>query len=50
MWLTDPGYEVAYKQRSEGTYRLGECYVTVSLSGVNDDGYAYKLAAAIIEP
>ena len=50
MWLTDPGYEVAYKQRSEGTYPLGECYVTVSLSGVNDDGYAYKLAAAIIEP
>ena len=50
MWVTDPEYELEYKQRFDGVYQLGECYVTVSLGGVNKDGYAYKLAAAIIKP
>lgn len=46
--VTDPRYERAYLALADGTYDLGESYLTVSLSEPWD-GYAYKLVAAIIE-
>ena len=50
MWVTDDDYEREYLQQPDGTYQLGECYVTISLGGANEDGYAYKLTAAILRP
>lgn len=47
LWVTDPGFEKAYKARGEGEYSLGECCVTVSLGDVHE-GRCYKLIAAII--
>ena len=48
-WLsiTDPAYERAYHSKPNGTYPLGECFLTVSL-GESYRGYTYKLVAAII--
>ena len=34
----------------DGEYRIGEAYVTVSLAEPHEDGYSYKLVAAIIRP
>lgn len=50
-WLrvTDPKYEREYLQKPNGSYHIGECFLTVSL-GEPYYGYAYKLIAAIIEP
>ena len=50
IWVTDPDYEDKYRQQPDGNYQVGECLATVSLSGVNRDGYSYKLIAAIIKP
>ena len=36
--------------QAEGRHDVGECLVTVSLAGAYDDGYCYKLIAAIIKP
>ena len=44
--ITDPDYEM----QAEGRHDVGECLVTVSLAGAYDDGYCYKLIAAIIKP
>ncbi len=49
IWVTDPRYEEEYLQKPNGDYHIGECFLTVSLAD-GDDGYAYKLIAAIIEP
>ena len=51
-WLsvTDPDYKQAYLKRPNGTYHIGECYITVSLTGVYIDGKCYKVIAAIIKP
>ncbi|MFJ5802985.1 dual OB domain-containing protein [Streptomyces decoyicus] len=46
--LTDPEYEKTYLAKQEGTYKLGESFLTVSLGEPHED-YAYKLVAAIIE-
>ncbi len=46
--VTDPVYEKRYFAQSNGRYRLGEAFLTVSL-GEPFEGYAYKLVAAIIE-
>ncbi len=48
-WLrvTDPEYEQRYLQEPNGTYSIGERFVTVSL-GEPYQGYAYKLIAAVI--
>ncbi|MCI3223981.1 hypothetical protein [Streptomyces sp. NP-1717] len=46
--VTDPAYEQEYLAKSEGTYELGESFLTVSL-GEPYEGYVYKLVAAIIE-
>ena len=48
LWVTDPACEHTYLNRPNGTYQLGECFLTVSL-GEPYQGYAYKLIAAIIE-
>lgn len=48
LWVTDPRYERAYLQRPDGNYRIGGCFLTVSI-GDEYHGYAYKLIAAIIE-
>ncbi len=48
LWVTDPTYEKRYLRMTDGTYNLGECFVTVSL-GEPFRGSIYKLIAAIIE-
>lgn len=50
MWVTDPVITRRYLELSDGTYSLGESYITVSLGEPNNDGYCYKLIAAIINP
>ena len=47
--VTDPIYEGQYRSKPDGTYPLGECYLTISL-GEPYNGFIYKLIAAIIEP
>ena len=35
----------------EGIYSIGECFLTISLTAKPfDDGYAYRLIAAVIKP
>ena len=45
--VTDPIYEQRYPRH--GTYRIGGCFIAVSL-GEPYHGYAYKLIATVIEP
>jgi hypothetical protein len=52
--VTDPVYEERYMARRDGEYRLGGCYLTISLGEKfrdEDTGmdYCYKLVAAVIE-
>ncbi|MCY3821007.1 MAG: hypothetical protein OXH52_16895 [Gammaproteobacteria bacterium] len=47
LWVTDPGYERTYLAKLNGTYDLGECYLTISL-GEPYQGDCHKLIAAII--
>ena len=47
LWVTDPGWERTYLARLNGTYDIGECYLTVSL-GEPYGGACYKLIAATI--
>ena len=49
LWVTDPIYERRYLAKLDGTYRIGECHLTVSLGEPYRDTI-YKLIAAIIEP
>jgi hypothetical protein len=46
--LTDPEVEAAFLGRQEGIYRLGPCYLTISL-GEPFNGFCYKLIAGVIE-
>lgn len=46
--VTDPQYRQEYRTRRDGNYGLGGCYLTVSVGELFDDGYHYKLIAAII--
>lgn len=48
LWVTDPRYEQAYRPKPDGEYKLGECYLTISLGEPYNDA-CYKLIAAIIE-
>ncbi len=50
-WLrvTDPTCTRQYLRQPDGSYQIGERFLTVSL-GEPFHGYAYKLIAAIIEP
>jgi hypothetical protein len=47
--VTDPIYERRYLAQPDGRYRLGDCYLTVSL-GEPFNNACYKLVAAILEP
>lgn len=49
LWITDPGYEHKYLDKPVGRYKIGESFLTVSLSEPYDDGNCHKLIAAIIE-
>ncbi len=49
LWVTDPMYERRYLARLDGTYRIGECHLTVSLGEPYQDAI-HKLIAAIIDP
>ena len=49
FWVTDPRYERRYLAKLDGSYRIGECCLTISL-GEPYKGSFYKLIAAIIEP
>ena len=50
-WLrvTDPRHDREYLRRPNGSYSLGECFLTISLGDLYR-GYAYKLIAAVIRP
>lgn len=48
LWVTDPRYEVHFLAQPDGTYELGESYLTVSLGEAYKDD-CFKLVAAIIE-
>lgn len=47
LWVTDPEWERAYLKKSDGKYKVGNCFLTVSL-GEPYGGYYYKFIAAII--
>ena len=47
LWVTDPEYERAYLAKLNGSYEIGECYLTISLAEPFE-GLCYKLIAAII--
>jgi hypothetical protein len=40
--------EREYLAQDNGEYQIGESYLTVSLGEPHDDGYCYKLVAAVI--
>jgi hypothetical protein len=48
VWVTDPQMEREYLAQADGEYLLGEGFITMSLGERSDDGYCYKLAAAVI--
>ena len=48
LWVTDPTYERMYLAKLDGTYQLGECYLTISLEEPFR-GSCYKLIAAVIK-
>lgn len=48
VWVTDPVAERLYLGQPDGAYEIGDCYVTMSLGERSDDGYCYKLIAALI--
>ena len=47
LWVTDPVFERQYLAKLDGTYSVGECFLTVSL-GEPFGGAVYKLIASII--
>jgi hypothetical protein len=49
IWVTDPVIERRYLAGADGTFELGECYLTLSL-GEPHQGFTHKLVAAIIQP
>jgi hypothetical protein len=49
LWVTDPVIERAYLAKPDGDYKIGECFLTVSL-GEPHKGDCYKLVAAVITP
>jgi hypothetical protein len=50
LWVTDPDYEESYKAKPDGDYRIGDSFITISLSEpFNDRNACYKLIAAIME-
>ena len=49
LWVTDPTYESRYLSKLDGTYKIGECHLTISLGEPYRDAI-YKLIAAVIQP
>ncbi len=47
LWVTDPGFERRYLAKLDGSYGVGECYMTISLGEPYREA-CYKLIAAII--
>ncbi len=47
LWVTDAAIEDAYLPKGDGEYKIGDCYLTVSL-GEPFREHCYKLIAAII--
>ena len=47
LWVTDPDWERTYLAKLDGTYDIGECFLTISLGEAYQDA-CYKLIAAII--
>lgn len=50
LWVTDSVVEQEYLQKDNGEYTLGERFLTISLGEPSNDGYCYKLIAAVIAP
>ena len=46
LWVTDPTYERRYLAKPDCDYRLGECFLTVSLGEPFDDA-CYKMIATV---
>lgn len=49
LWVADPIYEREHLAKLDGSYGLGECYLTINL-GEEYGGFCYKLIAAVMEP
>ena len=49
MWVTDPDQEQKYFAGPNGSYQVGKCYLTISLSLAAIYGYHYKLIAGVIK-
>ncbi len=47
LWVTDPGFERRYLAKLDGSYGVGECYMTISLGEPYREA-CYKLIATII--
>ena len=47
LWVTDPACEKEHLAKLDGTYAIGESYLTISL-GEQYQGACYKLIAAVI--
>jgi hypothetical protein len=47
LWVTDPVIERRYKAMQDGTYEVGECFLTVSIGEPHND-VCYKLITAVI--
>ena len=47
LWVTDPVYERRYLAKLDGDYRIGECFLTISLGEPYGDAL-YKLIASIM--
>ena len=50
FWVSDPEFERHFLAQGTGSYPVGEAYLTVSLAERHDDGYCYKMVAAVITP
>jgi len=48
LWIRDAVFEDRYLEKADGTYKMKECLLTVSL-GEPFNGFCYKLIAGIIE-
>jgi len=48
--VTDPEIEEEYRGRPDGSYAVNACCVTVSLGEPHQDGFCYKLVAALVTP
>lgn len=47
LWVTDPRWELKYLRKLNGSYTIGECFLTISLGEPFRDA-VYKLIAAVI--